>query len=225
MDVITIAPLSRRNRLTLSLLSGVLCLAFLIALSKGLSLIWLLPLALLTVFSAVLAIGKRIEPAVTLRLDAKGLNYHHRRGQYEVDWEQLLRVDQPHAPDRPDQPLDYVGIRLRDPARFYRTISPRLALALLREQRPLSRLAQPDCRNGQCAELLPDDDVLPEAGLTGIRAAYATHQMILRQQLGYDLYLHHSCLDRSPRDFIDLVREYRMQQQGPSADSTTATTE
>ncbi|MBY5921214.1 DUF2982 domain-containing protein [Ferrimonas balearica] len=225
MDVITIAPISRRNRLTLSLLSGGLALIFLIALSKGLSLIWLLPLALLTVFTTVLAIGKRIEPAITLRLDSQGLNYHHRRGHYEVDWEQMLRIDQPRVPEHPGQPLDYVGIRLRDPARFYQAIAPRLALSLLREQRPLTRLAQPECNSGQCADLLPDETALPESGLTGIRAAYATHQMMLRQQLGYDLYLHHSCLDRSPQEFIVLVRDYQMRQLGPSAGSTTATTE
>nr|WP_246814351.1 DUF2982 domain-containing protein [Ferrimonas balearica] len=225
MDVINIAPLSRRNRLTLSLLSGLLALVFLIALSNGLSLLWLLPLALLTVFCAVLAIGKRIEPAITLRIGPEGLRYHHRRGNYQVDWQQLLRIDRPTAPSRPDQPLDYVGIRLRDPARFYHSISPRLALALIREQRPLTLLADPNCRDGQCASLLPDIDTLPEPNLTGVRAAYAVHQMALRQQLGYDLYLHHSCLDRSPDEFIALIRDYRTQSQSPSAGSTTTTTE
>ncbi|MBY6186799.1 DUF2982 domain-containing protein [Marinobacter hydrocarbonoclasticus] len=223
--MITIAPLSRRNRLTLSLLSGVLALLFLIALANGLSLLWLLPLALLTLVSGVMAIGKRMEPAVTLRLDASGLSYHHRRGQYRLPWTQLLRIDQPFAPNQPDQPLDYVGIRLREPAQFYHSIPPRLALALLKEERPLSALAEPGCANGQCQTLLPEEDTVPDKSLTGVRAAYAVHQLKLRQQLGYDLYLHQSCLDRAPDEFIALVRTYRERQLGPSVGSTTATAE
>ncbi|MBY5990808.1 DUF2982 domain-containing protein [Ferrimonas balearica] len=225
MDVIRIQPIARRNRLTFSVLAGLLCLAFLLALFNGLPLLWLLPLSLVTLVVLVLAIGKRLEPDCTLKLHPDGLHYRHRRGSYRLDWQQLLRIDQPGLPEDSSTRLDYVGIRLRDPAQFYRRIAPRLALALIREQRPLSILADPRCATGQCQEMLPEAEGLPQEPLEGVQAAYAAHQLRLRAALGYDLFLHHSALDRSPQEFVSLLRRYQADCLSPGADSTTETAE
>ncbi|GAA5186317.1 DUF2982 domain-containing protein [Ferrimonas gelatinilytica] len=203
MDSLTFTPISRRNSLTM-LFGGLLLVAIsLLMYAFGITPILGFSTGLVGMVITILGVLKRLDPPISLKLTPEGLHYYHRKGTWFVPWEAMQRLDQPRHTESME-PLNFVGVRLRHNETHFHSIQPRLALALLMEQRPLQRLVSP-CQDGSCLPTMTEH----HSGLTGVLAAYAGHVTLLRQGLGFDLYLPMSMLDRTPEAMVTLLRRYR----------------
>ncbi|WP_156904837.1 DUF2982 domain-containing protein [Ferrimonas senticii] len=199
-----VSPFSRRNCLTLMVAGGSSLLA-----AWGCYLLWqnkvvALGLLFAAILALVLGLSKWITPAVSMTISRRGLSYHHRRGTLRLCWQRCQRLDQVrHQGDD----LAFIGIRLRQPERPLTGLTPRLALALFCEQRPLTILASGGQTNN--AMLLVES-----SSHGGVLAAFSKQRRLLRQQLGYDLLLPHGSFDRSPDAMLELLKHHWQQAHG-----------
>ncbi|MEW9797349.1 DUF2982 domain-containing protein [Alteromonas sp. CYL-A6] len=215
VEPIFIRATSKRNGLT-SLVIGVVGLLF-SALWLSLAPDWLFLAGVFMTSASIVAllIGyfKLREPEHSIAISPQSIGYFHRLGRWEIHWDNLLRVDCPRVRRGLDHvELETVGFRIKDYGPFLKSVSPRLATHLLMEQRPLLfQNTDDNCPTGSCYEqsmfddrhfTLPDGDVL-----TGIKAMLGHRMTQLREKLGLDIFISASELDRSPPDFVALVRE------------------
>lgn len=155
----------------------------------------------------LLGVGKLIEPPVSLVITPDTIEFLHRRGQWQISWDNIVRYDIPRVSrlmDLEDAP--FLGFRLRDPEQVLQTISPRLASGLLFEQRQLLNLAlrheRPD-ENDYSEYFDIKDQYVGASGKVyrGLIASFAVRMEQLRELLGYDLYVSATALDRDIYEF------------------------
>lgn len=214
-DSIFIRASSKRNGMTSMLLGGV-------ALLVAIVLFKLLPeeARLLAIFVTSLAIVafligwfKVREPDHSMHLSREGLLYHHRKGTWQLEWDNIQRIDIPKITQGIEQThLALVGLRIKDYRPLLSAISPRLATHIMMEQRPLLLQAQSDnCDSGTCysEDMIEDDKYRDEDGkqYRGIVAMFANRMTKLRNRLGYDLYINSAELDRENNEFVSLLRD------------------
>lgn len=166
-----------------------------------------------SIIAFVMGFYKLREPKFSLEISRDAIVYHHRKGQWRIDWENIQRVDVPRIHKGLEHiDLEMVGFRLRDPERFVSDISLRLVTHLLMEQRPLvTQIAMSDCKTGQCY----GDDIIDDvkykctngAMLSGVTAMFANRMRKLQRGIGYDVYLSVNELDRDAKAFVQLIRE------------------
>jgi hypothetical protein len=166
-----------------------------------------------SIVAFVMGYYKIKEPEYSLSITKKAITYYHRRGNWELPWENIQRVDVPRVHKGLEHiDLEMVGFRLRDPEAFLADISPRLVTHLLMEQKPLvAQILMSDCDSGQCAgnDIIEDVKYKCEDGsmLTGVSAMFANRMRKLQQGLGYDIYLSVNELDRDAHEFVSLIRQ------------------
>ena len=156
----------------------------------------------------LLGIGKLIEPPVSLAITPEHITYLHRRGSWQISWDNIIRYDVPRVSrllDLEDAP--FLGFRLHDIDEVLQSISPRLASALLFEQRQLLTMAlrhqRPDKSDYSEYFEIPDKYVSPEGIVyKGLIASFAVRMQQVRELLGYDLYVSATALDRDVYEFI-----------------------
>lgn len=223
-ELIQIRATAKRNGIT-SLLIGV------VGLLLAMGLFTILPsdfviVGIFAVSAALVAmlIGwfKIREPVHSVELSREKMTYHHRRGHWHVTWDNIQRIDTPRVSEGLDQiALGMVGIKLKEYKPLLMSISPRLATNLLLEQRALL-LQSANCNTGTCysANLLEDDKHrLPDGTiLRGVQAMLANRMKKLRENLGFDLYIAVSELDREPDEFVTLLRQCQQQVVARPAD-------
>ncbi|MEM0911620.1 MAG: DUF2982 domain-containing protein [Pseudomonadota bacterium] len=164
-----------------------------------------------SIIAFVMGFFKLKEPKVSLSISKSQLTYHHRRGKWQIGWDNIQRFDVPRVHRGLDHvDLEMVGIRLRDPDTFLDNISPRLVTYLLMEQRPLvSQAESGQCASGRCYgdDLIEDQKYLRSDGrqLTGVVAMFANRMKRLQQGLGYDIFISANELDRTPVEFVSLL--------------------
>jgi len=219
-----IKPLVRRNGLTL-IWSGMLITMLMFLL------LWLfmegpvLPAYLLLLSGLMMTfIGwlKLNEPPISLSLCQHYLHYHHRYGGWALKWHNIQRIDQPRVHVGWDlHPLPYIGFKIRRYDEFLALITPRLAVHLLTEQRPVLLQAlqseQPHDQPVRGSDPLQGIDSLEESefcspeGLRydGALAMLAQRMTRMRHLLGYDLLIPINSLDRDPDAFLKLLRHYQ----------------
>ncbi|EKP0308256.1 DUF2982 domain-containing protein [Aeromonas veronii] len=224
METQHIKPLVRRNGLTL-LLAGALIICLMLLL------LWLLvegprlPAYILLLSGLMMAlIGwlKLNEPPISLSLCQHALHYHHRYGGWALKWHNIQRIDQPRIHvGWALQPLPYIGFKIKQYDEFLALVTPRLAVHLLTEQRPLLLHAlhneQPQEPPVRSHDPLQGIDWLEESHFCspqgqhydGALAMLAQRMTRMRHLLGYDLLIPVSSLDREPDDFLKLLRQYR----------------
>lgn len=153
------------------------------------------------------------EPVHSLHLNRNSLTYHHRKGQWQIHWDNIQRFDIPKITQGVEQtPLSLVGIRLKEYRPLLQSISPRLATHILMEQRPLLLQSQEaNCSSGTCYgdDLIEDDKFKDTDGqvYNGVLAMFANRMTKLRDRLGYDLYINSAELDRENTEFVQLLRD------------------
>ena len=153
------------------------------------------------------------EPDHSIEISPSRILYHHRRGNWEIYWDNIQRIDCPRIQQGMEQvELEAVGFRLKSYAPFMHRVSPRLATHLLMEQRPLLiHSHDKNCATGNCfnQEMFDDKQYVLEDGktLTGVKAMLANRMSHLRQRLGYDIYISAADLDRSPMEFVHFMRQ------------------
>lgn len=211
---VTVSPLARANSLGFNLL-GVVILAVTVFLyltgaplpAAAFGLLYIASAALIFLGSA-----KVFEPPVSLVITPQTIRYCHRRGDWQIHWENIVRYDIPrvHRGLELDE-LPYIGFALRDIEPLLATITPRLAVYLLSEQRHLLvvglRHERPDIHDYSPYFEVPDRFVAPSGKIyKGVQAMFATRCTHFRELLGYDLFIPISALDRSPEDFLRWLR-------------------
>ncbi len=153
------------------------------------------------------------EPEHSIEISPSEIAYHHRLGNWEIHWDNVQRIDCPRVRRGIDHvDLETIGIRIKDYGPFLNSVSPRLATHLLMEQRPLLfQNKDENCPSGSCYEQSMFDDKhfkLPNGDVyTGIKAMLANRMTQLRERLGFDVFVSSSELDRTPGEFVALMRE------------------
>lgn len=170
----------------------------------------------LSLVALVLGIAKLLQPQYSLLLQPQGLIYQHRRGRLLIRWQDIQRIDQLRADINGEwQDLPFIGIKLKRLDFMLDHISPRLASGLLTEQRPLmmsavtmldSQINLEEYVTKEFESLLVDERVYK-----GLLAMFGHRCQLLAQQLGFHLYVPIDVLDRTPEQFIQLLRQYSAQ--------------
>lgn len=222
-DLIQIRSTSKRNILV-SAMSGV------VGLLVGAGLLVLLPVEYylvgifvtsLSLVFLLIAWVKFREPSYSFLLSKQYIIYQCRHGKWQLDWGNIQRLDVPTVSSGLNsRAIDMVGIKLKSYPDFLQHISPRLMTNLLMEQRPLlfhqaSASDGEKCKGSQCAaeSLLENDHYKDQNGneFKGIQAMFANRMTKLRSELGYDLFIAESDLDRPKEEFVHLLRQCQQQ--------------
>lgn len=172
-------------------------------------------LALIFIFLTALVFAitgytKLSEPTYSILLSPDFLCYRHRRGQWQIAWQQIQRIDLVKETVQLEQiELAYIGIRLIDIEVLAKQISPRLANKLIHEQKPLIAFAVryqliPFEQGIICFE--PYQLASGEL-LKGPIAAFLHHTKTLADAFGFHLYLPASSLDRDLQQFNCLLKQ------------------
>lgn len=215
-----IRPLTKRNG-RLFIIAGVGGLALVLAIHATVGIPWPIRLTLsgLFVVMVALGIGKIIEPEVSLEITPQDIRYLHLRGSWKLAWEDILRFDIPHIQRGLEySDLPFLGIRLRDYDRFLTQLSPRLAVHLVHQQRPMMMQAirsdMPAHREYMDYVEVPNIFVT-ESGQTfrGVIATFAVRMTLMREMLGYDLYISQNALDRPLPEFIGHLKALQATRQ------------
>lgn len=214
-DVIQIRAAATRNVLT-SLLCGVVGLLVSVAIFSWLPQRFIL-LGIFATSASIVALliawFKFREPVFSIEISRECLRYLHRRGHWQVSWDNIQRIDVPKAQRNMQlEDLSLVGIKIKDYAPFLSSTPLRLMTNILMEQRPLLLLGdvQDSATGGSfTGDLIEDDKYKYPDGtvIKGIPAMLANRMGKLRQRLGYDLYISVAELDRTEREFVQLLRE------------------
>lgn len=195
--------------------------------SCGLLLLWLLALLLFRdwlpatawamlllacVVALVLAYARLTEPWLVLEATEQGLTFYHRKGQWLLPWQEFSLVSVPELNGRE---LAYIGIKLKVQSPFLARLSPRLAVALLMEQRNLllSAVGQ-NCPTGQCPStfLLETNPCQVEGKVyKGVIGMFGSRMQTLRQLIGFDLYIPLNALGENPQFFCRTINQLRLQ--------------
>lgn len=210
---IEIRPQSKRNGLTLCVLGSIgLLLGSLIygGNNHQLNIVMVFFLGLSTVVLLVGALKLR-QAKISLLISKDKITHYHHKGSWHLLWENIARVDIPVIRQGLEHtPLPFVGIRIRHYEPFLNKLSPRLAASLLMQQRALT-LHNNECDSGTCYSdsLLENDKFKGDSGTvyTGILAMFAHRMLRLRNNMGLDLYIEQSELDRSPEAFVQLMKQ------------------
>lgn len=214
-DMIEISSLAKRN-VIVSVLFGLvaLCLASIafLVLPKSLYLVGMF-FSSVSLVALLIAWVKYREPKFSFLISRTSIIYKHRHGQWQLDWQNIQRVDVPivsHGLEH--RSLDMVAIKIKDYSVFLTKISPRLMTNLLIEQRSLlfhEMPASKDCDTGSCPsnDMLEHDYFKDDNGIeyTGIQAMFANRMTKLRARLGFDIFVDGSTLDRPEQQFVDLL--------------------
>lgn len=215
VEPIFIRATSKRNGLTSIVIGAVGMVFSAIWLSVAPDWLFLAGIFMTSASIVALLIGyfKLREPEHSIHISPHAIGYFHRLGQWQIDWENLQRVDCPRVRKGLDHvDLEAIGLRIKDYEPFLKSVSPRLATHLLIEQRPLLFQNTDDsCASGSCYEqsMFDDKHFRLSSGevLTGIKAMLANRMTQLRERLGFDVFISASELDRSPADFVALMRQ------------------
>lgn len=176
-----------------------------------------------SIIAFVMGFYKLREPKHSLEISKEAIIYHHRKGKWRLEWDNIQRVDVPRVHKGLEHiDLEMVGFKLKNPETFLDNISLRLITHLLMEQRPLvTQIAMSDCATGQCYgdDIIDDVKYKLENGnmITGVSAMFANRMRKLQQGIGYDVYLSVNDLDRECGDFVALLRECQASLPNPQA--------
>ncbi|WP_318486117.1 DUF2982 domain-containing protein [Photobacterium leiognathi] len=141
--------------------------------------------------------------------------YHSRYGGWSTPWGNISQLGTAQI-DRQgwQQPLPWIGVKLKDYDEFICNISPRLAARMIIEQRILLIMAIKNSEedNHVIEDILFDDE--PYQGhngciFKGLRAMLANRMHYNRQYLGFDFFISEDALDRPMNDFLGLLRRYK----------------
>ncbi|RUO33548.1 DUF2982 domain-containing protein [Aliidiomarina sanyensis] len=223
-------PQAKRNGLVITVLGG----SLLVATFLCNAIFQEFPLALLitgTGFSLVtlaVGIGKLIEPPASLIMNPKAIVYQHRKGQWQLTWDNIQRIGIPtiqRGIDRIEVPV--IGFRLHSYDALLQNIDKRMAVHVLLEQRQLLvvalRAEKPDLE-----DFTPYFDVPSkyktdsETIYDGVLASFALRMQHMRELLGYDLFISDNALDRPAEEFVNYLRELQATRSDYLVDESSA---
>lgn len=175
--------------------------------SHRLILIFIYLLAVVIMFTGLL---KRSEPRVSFQLTPQGIQYHHRHGNWTLNWQQIQNINIiKEVVGLTTTSLPYIGIRLKSVDVLAEQISPRLANRLIHEQRPLLSFSVMQHLLSLEETQLNFNPFTLASGKTikGPLAAFLHHCQILHKGLGYHLFIPESSTDREIEAFCQLLKQ------------------
>ncbi|MBE8168702.1 MAG: DUF2982 domain-containing protein [Shewanella sp.] len=160
----------------------------------------------------ILGIAQLIEPQISFMFSENSFTYFHRRGQVEINWENIQRFDVLRINNGLAMvELPYIGIKLRSINPVLDSISPRLATGLLTEQRSLMITASAQAGDEQALEVYLNHEFMPltvnDERYRGILAMFGRRSLMLELFLGYHIYIPADSFDRDIGDFLKLLRK------------------
>ena len=170
-------------------------------------LVFIYLLALVIMFTGLL---KRSEPRVSFQLTPQRIQYHHRHGNWTLNWQQIQNINTiKEVAGLTTVALPYVGIRLKSVDALAEQISPRLANRLIHEQRPLLSFSVMQHLLSLEETQLNFNPFTLASGkiIKGPLAAFLHHCQILHKGLGYHLYIPESSTDREIDAFCQLLKQ------------------
>ena len=151
-------------------------------------------------------------PEVAITCHESGLIFHHKHGNINIGYENIVRVGVPTT-YHPQQRLSlgYVGIKLRDPEKLYEILPLRLASRLLLEQKDLQISAGKEhCSTGRCDidTLVDQIEWRSPSGIvyTGVIGMFANRSEVLNRELGFHFYISEQAVDISVDKVVDVIR-------------------
>jgi hypothetical protein len=166
---------------------------------------------MLTLAACYVGLMKLDEPPVQLSVDEYGVRYHHKKGCWQLNWQDIELVQQIEING---VGVSWIGFRLRDYDGLLAELPLRLAVHLLMEQRALLVAAMgANCPTGRCAsEFLTVDTEYryKQRLLKGVQAMFTQRMVVFRQLLNADLVVPAQLLDTTPTDFCLEMNRFRL---------------
>lgn len=170
-------------------------------------LVFLMTLSIAGLFLGLL---KLLEPKFSFYLSPKKLKFQHRKGQWQVKWQNIKRIFPViNTSGIEQQELNYIGLTLSSLDILKDRISLRLANHLIHEQQPLitycvaNELIKPEQGVMNFEAYQCDDGEEIKGPLAGF-----FHQCdILKQALGAHIYITGGNIDRSLDEFAVLLSQ------------------
>ena len=175
--------------------------------SHHLVLIFIYLIAIVVMLTGLL---KRFEPRVSVQLTPQKIQYNHRHGKWNLNWQQIQAINTiTEVVGLSSVTLPYVGIRLENIDTLAEQISPRLANRLIHEQRPLLSFAVRQRLLSIEETPLNFEPFTLRSGkiIKGPKAAFLHHCQTLKNALGYHLYIPEQSMDRELEAFCQLLKQ------------------
>jgi len=212
-----IRPIAKRNGLTFTIIAGLFIFSSIIALltiSSDTNNPFLFPLfaASLIVGVGLLIIGiaKINDVDYRFSLTNEGIHYFTSRGGFTILWQDIQRIDIPKINNGMElTELPYIGIRLNQREHLINSASLPTLSHMLLEQRALIMLTDPQSTLYGNADNMLYPDVKVTHRYQGLQAMFINRMQYLHNTLGYDIYFPNDDLDRSPADFVALLRQFK----------------
>jgi len=212
-----IRPIAKRNGVTITIVAGLFIFSSVIALlttstNSDYYLYFPLLAAMLILGICLLIIGvvKINDVYYRFSLTNEGIHYFTSRGGFTVLWQDIQRIDIPRINDGLDlKELPYIGIRLNQREHLINSASLPTLSHMLLEQRALIILTDSNSTLYGNADNMLYPDIKITHKYHGLQAMFINRMQYLHNTLGYDIYFPNDDLDRSPAEFVQLLREFK----------------
>ncbi|MFM2590211.1 DUF2982 domain-containing protein [Vibrio sp. TBV020] len=154
-----------------------------------------------------------LKSTVRFTLTASHFQQHLFKGGWVVRWSDVSNIGIcTYENDGWHQPLPWIGIKLKHYSPYLNSICPRIATEILLSQRALLYLGARQHKQGERFEeiVLDSTTYKNEQGdeYKGLLAMLANRMKYQRCYFDYDIFISAHDLDRSPEEFVGLVRRY-----------------
>jgi len=212
-----IRPIAKRNGLTITIVAGLFIFSSVIALlttSADIDYYLYFPLLaaslIIGICLMVIGIAKINDVYYRFSLIKEGIHYFTSRGGFTIFWQDIQRIDIPRINDGLElKELPYIGIRLNQREHLINSASLPTLSHMLLEQRALIMLTEPNSTLYGNADNMLYPDIKITHKYHGLQAMFINRMQYLHNTLGYDIYFPNDDLDRSPTEFVQLLRELK----------------
>ncbi|MBU2898119.1 DUF2982 domain-containing protein [Vibrio hepatarius] len=200
----------------------IIILIFLVMLSPNLQ------LAILTLIAILVLLGLAqwlvIKSTVSFTLTATHFQQHLFKGGWVVKWNNIHKIGICHYDDHGwQQPLPWVGIRLKHYSPYLNSICPRIATDILLNQRALLYIGmKQSILNAHFEDIVLDSKPYRNKQgkeYRGLQAMLANRMNYQRSYFDYDIFISAQDLDRTAEEFVGLARRYIASAE-PETDNT-----
>ncbi|EGA65899.1 DUF2982 domain-containing protein [Vibrio brasiliensis] len=173
--------------------------------------------ALLTIIAITCLIGFGyllvLKSTVRFTLTASHFQQHLFKGGWVLKWNNISKIGICHYDqDGWQQPLPWIGVRVKNYSPYLESICPRIATEILLSQRALLYLGARQHQQGERFEdIVLDSQIYRNSQgkeFKGLQAMLANRMRYQREYYGYDIFISANDLDREPDEFVGLARRY-----------------
>ncbi|MFN3014604.1 DUF2982 domain-containing protein [Vibrio coralliilyticus] len=154
-----------------------------------------------------------LKSTVSYTLTASHFQQHLFKGGWVVKWSNVSKIGICHYDQEGwQQPLPWIGIKLKHYSPYLDSICPRIATEILLSQRALLYLGAKQSQQGtQFEDIVLDSKPYKNTQgeqYSGLQAMLANRMRYQRSYFDYDIFISAHDLDRSAEEFVGLARRY-----------------